>query len=69
MNANLHPALARALMPFAPPQSIVHQIIPARSTFDAVIDGMELHGHLGRLEAEMARKNVVLLTVMQECPL
>jgi hypothetical protein len=27
MNANLHPALAAALLPFAPPQSVVHQIV------------------------------------------
>ena len=69
MNACLPAALAAALMPFAPPKSEVHKIVRAASTFDAVIDGMERHGHLGRLEAEMARKNVVLLTVVQECPL
>lgn len=27
MNAQLHPALAAALLPFAPPQSIVHRIV------------------------------------------
>ena len=27
MNANLHPALAAALLPLAPPQSVVHKIV------------------------------------------
>ena len=29
MNAQLHPALAAALLPFAPPQSVVHKIVAA----------------------------------------
>ena len=27
MNANLHPTLAAALLPFAPPSSVVHKIV------------------------------------------
>lgn len=36
MNAQLHPALAAAMLPFAPPQSVVHKIITTPYTPPAV---------------------------------
>lgn len=41
MNAHLHPCLAAALAPFAPPQSVVHQIV-ADAALQADLDYLHL---------------------------
>ncbi len=48
MNAHIHPALAQALAPFAPPQSSVHEDAAIRA--DLHINDLKNSGELRRRE-------------------
>lgn len=42
MNARLHPLMARALLPMAPPSSIVHRIVAADQHYNELKNSGEL---------------------------
>lgn len=60
MNATLPPALAQALRPFAPPQSVVHQILGADRPKDPIADMQRLADKLTRQEMQLRAMGVML---------
>jgi hypothetical protein len=56
MNA-IHPALAAALAPFAPPSSVVHRIVEATPEVRCNYSDMKNSGELERRRIEKAIRN------------
>ncbi len=64
MNARLHPALAAALLPFAPPSSVVHKIISEDKALQA-----DLHfNHLKNSGALDRRNDDQAMRLQQRFP-
>lgn len=65
MNTRLHPVMAAALLPFAPPSSIVHRIvseeraqrIDAAMLADAKADGYRIRNERAALALQIAQPN------------
>lgn len=65
MNARLHPVMAAALLPFAPPSSIVHQIvskeqakrIDAAMLADKQADGYRIRNEQAALALQVTQQN------------
>lgn len=60
MNATMPPVLAKALAPFAPPASVVHQIIAADRVKDPIADMQRLSDKLTRQEMQLREIGVLL---------